>query len=653
MGEVRTKADVAAIEEGMERAITLRALLLSALLTPLNSIWLVYTEIVRYAGHPTTTSLYFNVIFTITCLIALNALIRRIKPSLALTQGELLVIYTLLSLSSCMVGHDMYQVLIACLVHPFWFASPENGWEWLFFDALPKWMMVSDKEVLRGYMLGGDMLYKAQYIRAWMPIILLWTGFFMVLLVAMMCLNVLLRKRWTEQERLSFPICYVPMEITRSGSAIFLSQRFWGGFALSSFIDVLNNLAENFPSVPRINIRTIFLNQYVTARPWNAIGWTPFAFFPFIVGITYFLPLDLSFSCFFFYWFWKAQRIITAFFGWDAYRPLMPYINEQSSGAYLGVAAFVFWIARGYFKEVLKRVIGIPSNADDHGEPMSYRAAVIMFVICFIISVLFWVAGGMTPAIAVVFFIIYFCLSIAVTRMRAELGSPAHDLHFAGPDQIITRALGSQLIQKRTLAAFAITWGFNRAYRSHPMPHQLEGFKLARDIGYNYRKLMYAMLAFGLWGSLCAFWALLDVYYRLGAASAKIVGPSVWFGWEPYNRLASLLRAPTKPDNVGTAFVIVGFVFTMFLMSLRGMFSFMPFHPVGLAVSSSWAMNWMWGAIMLGWIVKAAILHFGGLQAMKSWTPFFIGLIMGEYIVGSICNIMGIIRNWKIYRFWG
>jgi hypothetical protein len=647
------KGTVEVTERVSERAVTLRALILSAILTPINSSWLVYTEIVRYAGHPTTTSLYFNVVFTLTCLILVNSLLKKFAPKFALTQGELLVIYTTLSLSSCMVGHDMYQVLIACLVHPFWFASPENGWEWLFFDALPKWMMVSDKEVLRGYMLGGDSFYKLQYLRVWLPIIFIWTFFFMVLLVAMMCLNVILRKRWIEQERLTFPICYVPMEITRQDLGVFRNQRFWGGFLISSFIDILNNLAENFPSVPRINIRTIFLDRYMTSRPWNAIGWTPFAFFPFIVGLTYFLPLDLSFSCFFFYWFWKAQRIITAYFGWDLNRPFMPYINEQSSGAYLGVAVFVIWIARSYFLDVIKLAIGLPSSADDSDEPMSYRVAILLFLACFTVAVVFWIKAGMTPLIAVLFFIIYFCLSIAVTRMRAELGSPAHDLHFAGPEQIITRALGSELLPKRVLTAFAICWGFNRAYRSHPMPHQLEGFKLARDVGYSYKSLMLAMLLFGFWGSLCAFWALLDVYYRLGAASAKIVGPSVWFGWEPYNRLAALLRAPTKPDNVGTAFVAVGFAFTMFLMTLRGRASFMPFHPVGLAVSSSWAMNWMWGAIMLGWLAKASILHFGGLQAFKGWMPFFIGLVMGEYIVGSVCNIMGIVRNWKIYRFWG
>src|SRR5262249_10831630 len=36
---------------------SLRAVLLAFALIPLNSLWIVHTEIVQYAGHPTTTSL--------------------------------------------------------------------------------------------------------------------------------------------------------------------------------------------------------------------------------------------------------------------------------------------------------------------------------------------------------------------------------------------------------------------------------------------------------------------------------------------------------------------------------------------------------------------------------------------------------------------
>src|SRR5947209_12826276 len=108
------------------RRFSLRAVLVAFALIPLNSLWIVHTEIVRYAGHPTTTSLFFNVVFSLAVLVLLNGLVRRIRPGWAFSQAELLIVYTLLSLGSAMVGHDLYQVLIATLTHPCWYASAAN-----------------------------------------------------------------------------------------------------------------------------------------------------------------------------------------------------------------------------------------------------------------------------------------------------------------------------------------------------------------------------------------------------------------------------------------------------------------------------------------------------------------------------------------------
>src|SRR5260370_6566814 len=201
--------------------ITLRSLLIVFALIPLNSLWIVNTEIVRYAGHPTTTSLYFNVIFCLFALVGMNAALRRLAPSWALRQGELLVVYTILSLGSSMVGHDMMQVLIATLVHPFRFADDSNRWGSLFFQVLPRWLMMDDHAAVQGYMLGNTSLYHWQYIVAWARPLLIWTGFFAVLLFMMLCLNSIMRRQWSEHERLSYPIIVPPFEMTDAGGPLF------------------------------------------------------------------------------------------------------------------------------------------------------------------------------------------------------------------------------------------------------------------------------------------------------------------------------------------------------------------------------------------------------------------------------------------------
>ena len=74
--------------------------------------------------------------------------------------------------------------------------------------------------------------------------------------------------------------------------------------------------------------------------------------------------------------------------------------------------------------------------------------------------------------------------------MRAELGTPVHDLHYSGPDEILTRTIGTRKLGRGNLVMFSMFWFINRAYRSHPMPHQLEGFKMAERTRMNLRHLM-------------------------------------------------------------------------------------------------------------------------------------------------------------------
>jgi hypothetical protein len=322
---------------GSDRRFRARPLLIALALIPLNSLWIVHTEIVRYAGHPTTTSLFFNVIFSLCILVALNALLRRVRPSWVLSQGELLLVYTLLSLGSAMVGHDMYQVLIATLTHPFWYVTEGNQWESLFFAHLPRWLMMDDPAALRGYFVGNSSFYRAEFLLAWTRPILIWTTFFTVLLFMMLCLNVIWRRQWTEHERLSFPIIQLPLAMTEERGTLFRSRNMWLGFAAAAFVDTLNSLNRNYPSFPSVPIRDLNLQTYLVDMPWRAIGSTPLCFFPFVIGIGFLLPLELSFSCWFFYLFWKAQRVVTAVFGWHEGRPDFPYIPEQSTGAYLGV----------------------------------------------------------------------------------------------------------------------------------------------------------------------------------------------------------------------------------------------------------------------------------------------------------------------------
>ena len=148
----------------------------------------------------------------------------------------------------------------------------------------------------------------------------------------MVCINSLVRKQWTEHEKLSYPIIQLPLELTSGGRTNLLTNKMmWLGFGIAGAIDILNGLHYLYPTVPSLGGRLYDLRPFFTQKPWSAVGWTPIAVFPFAVGMAFFIPLDLSFSCWFFYLFWKVERIFGDALGVRG-MPNFPFTDEQSFG---------------------------------------------------------------------------------------------------------------------------------------------------------------------------------------------------------------------------------------------------------------------------------------------------------------------------------
>jgi hypothetical protein len=179
------------------------------------------------------------------------------------------------------------------------------------------------------------------------------------------------------------------------------------------------------------------------------------------------------------------------------------------------------------------------------------------------------------------------------------------------------------------------------------MPHQLEGFKLAERTNTNNSKLVYAMLAAVFVGILTTFWAFLHNSHHIGMA-----GRIEWFGWEPMNRLQSWLNNPTGPNQSTYTFLGIGMLFTFFLAFMRMRFLWWPLHPAGYAVSNSWGMATVWFPLFIAWLIKGFVLKYGGLKTHQKVIPFFMGLMLGEFVVGSFLSVIGTILGEGVYSFW-
>ena len=627
---------------GASRPIRLRSLLLGSVLIPVNLYWLMKAEVVWVSVYSTVLSLFFNVVFCLFFLVLLNQFVKRYIPDSAMNRGELLTIYSMLSIATGIFGHDFIRILIHTMGASHWFATPENEWNELFFRYLPGKLIVTDRSALQAYYEGSSTLYTTRHIEAWLPPALAWSSLLLVVLFVMLCINVIIRKQWTEHERLTYPITLLPLEMTTP--RFFRNKLLWLGFGLAGMLDLLNGLHYLFPAVPQLHLRSN-LGVFFTEKPFSAMGWTPLCLYPFIVGLSYFIPLSLSFSCWFFYVFWKAQLVLRSGLGMS---PMPgPYLSYQSSGAWIGLGLLSLWLSRRHLSVVLKSITVRESTMDDSSEPMRYRTAILGVLLGGLFILLFCTQAGMSFWVVPPLFGLYFLIGIAVARMRAALGPPTHDLYDIGPERLMVSALGPRRLGPGNLTLFSLFYWLGYDYRSHPMGHQLEGFKLAERVDMDSRRLVGAMMFAAVIGIVAAFWAFLHVAHQEGAQHFGATG----IGWASFRHLQTWLNYPTEIDVPLLQQAGFGLGFTFLLMLLRRMFFQLPLDPVGYAVAGSWTMSWMWFSILLGWLVKRSILKFGGIRAHQQAAPFFLGMVLGQYMVGSLWTLASEVFQRTMYGF--
>jgi hypothetical protein len=124
------------------------------------------------------------------------------------------------------------------------------------------------------------------------------------------------------------------------------------------------------------------------------------------------------------------------------------------------------------------------------------------------------------------------------------------------------------------------------------------------------------------------------------------------FEGESYLKLASWLTAPQGTNWYAISAIGVGFAFAIFLQSMRMKFMWWPFHPLGFAISGNWEMNLVWMPLLVAWLIKSTLVKYGGGQVYHRGVPFFLGLIMGQFVVGSLVNIISIAYHVPSYMFW-
>ncbi|NUQ71053.1 MAG: hypothetical protein HUU17_09560 [Chthonomonadales bacterium] len=636
-----------------------RAYAVGVLFVVLNQLWLVEAELVRWSLF-TNAVPFCNAIASLAALIGLNGLCRSV-PGLArfrLTRPELLCVFTMICIGSALGAQQMGQLLVSFLPFPFAFAGIGNRWQTTFLPYLPRRFMVDDPGAVARFYAGNSSIYMRENWLPWLIPVGLWCAFIVVLVYTMLCINALLRRRWMVSERLTYPSVYLPIEMSSGGS-------FWGnramqlGFGIAGGITLINGISYFWPSLPMIPIKRQDIDPYITTPPWTGMGNVKISFYFFAIGLAFIMPLDLSFSLWIFYILYKLELVAvmalgieTNFSSGAGFSNYPPYEHGQAFGAYMAVAAMALWAARRDLADIVQQAFRRQPQREETGDPMSGRAALLGAAGGLVLLCLFCMGMGMSPLIAVAFFALYFLLVIVITRIRAEFGFPIHDMHFMGPLNPILASAGTTQLGPRNLVGFSMLYWFNRTYFANPSPHVLEGMKLAEVASANQRAIARAVMLAAFIGAIGLFWSYLQRAYDLGAGTARVERWPREFPGENFGRLNEWFLTPGTPNFGSLAAAGVAFLMALGMAVLRLRVAWFPLHPLGYAVANSWGMAQIWLPVLIGSVLKAMVMRYGGLRLYRTAAPFFLGLILGEMLTGSFWSLYGIAMGIRAYDFW-
>ncbi len=617
--------------QDVEKPSTLRfivgTLLFGSILIILTCYWIISAEN-RVVWELTDFSIFPTVLFTFFLLAVLSPFLKRLFKHAAPTSRELALTYIMVSVATALAGHDIVRQLVPMIANAGWFATPENEWADIFFRFLPTWLTITDRKILQGYFEGDDTFWQPRYMEAWLWPIVAWSVLVIVLLFMMLCINIIIRKQWIDHEKLSYPLTTLPVELLGNTSNLFRNKLIWLGFGIAFGLEILAGLNYLFPVIPSLKIK---YQLYFADRPWNAIGRLPIYVYPFAIGLGYLMPLDLALSFWGFYLFWGLQRVLFTATGWTT---AIGFQTEQRAGAWIGIGLLALLTSR---REILKVLGGVFSF---RSKDRLYQLAVFGLIFGLGFVLIFWYFAGLSPWVALGYFSIYLVLCIGMTRMRAELGPPTHELHRVHPDRIMLLFLGSRPLGAQNLTNTTLLSWLAYGYRCHPMPHQLEAFKIGRHFRLRENRLVIALIVASIVGAVISIIGHVALYYEFRFAR---------WGVGEFNRLQNWITVPRAPNLPAIQHMTFGFLFTSVLTILKRQFLWWPFYPVGYAVGNGWAIGWMWFSIFLGWLFKRLLFTGGGVRAYRRALPLFLGLIFGQFLAGSLWSLLGVLFNKNMY----
>ncbi len=647
----------------LQSALSLRALLIGIICVAITCVVVCFAELVSGSIQVGYLQLPPVVIGMLTLILGVQAVLSRISKRLQLRPHEIFTIYTMMLLASMISSRGLLEKLIPLLVVPDYFANTTNNWRSLFFSHIPKWAVPFnphgkiDQYVASRFF---DSLRPGERLpwNLWVVPLLAWGVFVIFMFTCFLCMAALLRRQWTDNEKLPFPLAQLPLEMVRGQTTSvggvtregFLKNRVtWLGFSIPAFIFGLNGLHQWYPSVPQIPVDINLMNYFVQP-PWNAMLFLHMYFSFAAIGFFYLLPTDLLFSLWFFFLIIRAEDVVTATLGYQPevmpmYGDIRTFVAYQLIGCYFVLVGYMLWTARPHLAAIWRAAWGrrLPTDISDHNELIPYQVAFWGLVIGVLGCAGWLTLFGMSFWLALFeVCVVLFIIEMVMARSTSEGGMLMTETCFRPID--VYRMVGNvQQLGGANLTGLAfLDAAWLRDQRGLPITGFLDSMKFADGVKVKRRSLLAVyglafIVAIGVAGYL-----QIVLPYHFGADqlySYVYQGNPVW----AFNDAQTVLQGNRPPlPWFDTTNFFIGALITILMVVLRAQLLWFPLHPLGYALSGSWTMAVFWWPCMVAWLCKIIILRYGGMNLYSKARPFFLGMVLGEFTMGVLWSIPAI-----------
>jgi hypothetical protein len=633
------------------RGLTVRALVITIILvfaTYLGITRLGYVRInwVPYVVPPAPALLFLLLLEGLNWLAHVFEQHGRLPRVLTpLSRAERLLIYAGVAASLAM---ERSGYILHYLMFPQYYGTDTDGFRELF-EYYPSFYVPHDAWVVKGFFEGVPSA-RVPWGMWWGPLGW-WIGFSLVLTFTVLCLVAIFRRQWSDNERLTYPMLFLPLEITGgfAGSShevsFFRDPVMWTGFGLAALFNGINILHAFFPGFPGI-ARTLVLTRGIVDPPWRYFHPLNFTFALEVWGLSFLMSGEVLATALASYLFMKLVKVGGLSAGYRAGG--FPFYQEVSAGACIAFTVFMLWTARAHLREVGHALL---SGHSEYGgaESMSYRIEVGGLVVGTI--VLFWMLSyaGIQAGPLLAYFVSLYMFVLIAARIRAEAGPPVLWTHPYGFDTIVPiHLLGNRFIRgfgspKSMVLYYALFWLGRTVFPHSAAQAFTDGLKLPEFAHARRSSFFWVMFIACIFGLGLTYWYHLDVGYKYGqgliGSELGRAGNSWALSWSRgnYVLLSQALLNPEGPDWLRMGFYGGGFALTMLVTWARMMISNFPFHPLGIILGTLYGDGTpYWGPFLVAWVVQRLALRYGSLPAYRKLVPAFLGLFFGHVLIGGI-----------------